>query len=236
MKVCVFLLSEYVLPLTWCSFICLWCSSQRSGICTLTFFCCRWGTECAALQVLKITKQHEAAACKLWMRSRSANTARCDMKGDFVLDSPLVVSYLCCFVCPVHIADYNCRLSKLQVCHYMAGVKCRVHLKKYKNRLCSGLFTSPATASFLLEFTVCYKSVRQGENISRALPGHLSSFEFRHYMSTNAWFNTGSGKHAWHSVFTPLNESCKSDSLIARPGIRFRKSWDFQVAWLSSNC
>lgn len=78
-----------------CSFICLSCFSQRSRICTLTFFCCRWGMECAGLQVLKITKQHEAAECKLWMRSRSANTARCDMRGDFVLDSPLAVSYLC---------------------------------------------------------------------------------------------------------------------------------------------
>lgn len=52
------------------------------------------------MQVFKITKQREAAACKLWMRSRSANTARRDMKGDFVLDSPLVVSYLGCFVHP----------------------------------------------------------------------------------------------------------------------------------------
>lgn len=142
------------------------------------------------MQLLKITKQREAAVCKLRMRSQSADTARCDMKGDFVLDSPLVVSYLCRFVCPVHISVYNCRLPKLQalanVCHYMAGGKCRVHLKKYKNRLCRGLFASPATANFLLDFTVCYKSVRQGENISRALPGHLSSFEFRHYMSTNA--------------------------------------------------
>ena len=76
------------------SFICLSHFSQRSGFCTLTFFCCRWGLECAGLQVLKITKQHEAAACKLWMRSQSANTARGDMRGDFVLGSPLVVSYL----------------------------------------------------------------------------------------------------------------------------------------------
>lgn len=41
---------------------------------------------------LKITKQREA--CKLWMRSRSANTARSDTRGDFVLDSPSAVSYL----------------------------------------------------------------------------------------------------------------------------------------------
>lgn len=45
-------------------------------------------------EIQKITKQHEAAAYKLWMRSRPANTTRRDMRGDFVLDSPLVVSYL----------------------------------------------------------------------------------------------------------------------------------------------
>lgn len=71
---------------------------QRSRICRLTLFCCCSRLECASLQVLKITKQHEAAARKLWMRSRAASTARSDMKGDFVLDSPLLVSYLCSVV------------------------------------------------------------------------------------------------------------------------------------------
>lgn len=55
------------------------------------------------------------------MRSWSANTASCDMKGDFVLDSPLVVSYLCsvlllpCLSCAqlqaVEIASLLLRLS-----------------------------------------------------------------------------------------------------------------------------
>lgn len=100
------------------SFICLSCFSQHSRICMLTFFCCSLSLECAGLQDLKITKQHEAAAYKLWMRSRSANTARHDMRGDFVLDSPLVVSYLCsifllpCLLCAhfkITIAGYqNC--------------------------------------------------------------------------------------------------------------------------------
>lgn len=52
-----------------------------------------------------------------------------------------------------------------------------------ENRLCGGctnLFTSLADASFLSGFTVYYKSVRQGENIIRALPGHSSSLQALH--------------------------------------------------------
>lgn len=67
-----------------------------------------WRLECAGL---KITKQHEAVACKLWMRSRSANTAQSEIRGDFVLDSPLVVSYLFCSVLFADSAS-SCRLSK----------------------------------------------------------------------------------------------------------------------------
>lgn len=200
----VFLLSEYVPPRR-CSFICSWWFSACSRICTLTFFlgfCCCWGLECAGLQVLKITKQHETAACKLWMRSCSANTARSDMKGDFVLDSPLVVSYLCSALffsprshCTLQLQAIKIASLSCNVCHYLAGIKC-------KNSQSLG----PASASFPLEFTVPCKSVRPGENISGALLPHLGSCKFRHYTRTNAWFNTRSGKHAWHSVFTHLNE------------------------------
>lgn len=73
----------------------LFCSSHSAAGSTRWLFLLLLGLECARLQVLKITKQREAAACKLWMRSWSANTARSDMKGDFVLDSPSVVSHLC---------------------------------------------------------------------------------------------------------------------------------------------
>lgn len=83
--------------------------------------------------------------------------------------------FCCCLVCPVH----NCRLSKLQafsnICHYMVRVKCRVHLKNYRNRPCRGLFTCPASARFLWSSQCAINLFWQGENISRTLPGHLSS-------------------------------------------------------------
>lgn len=81
-------------------------------------------------------------------------------------------------------SDYNCRLSKMHaladICYYMVGVKSRLHLKTTRIDCVEACFTSPACASFLLEFTAHYKSVRQGENIIRALLGHLSSLQALH--------------------------------------------------------
>lgn len=87
------------------------------------------------MQVLKITKQREAATRKLWMRSWAANTARSDMKGDFVLDSPSLVSYLRSLVlvlvffvffltsfpsCTIQIAIVGCGQlhASVNTCHY----------------------------------------------------------------------------------------------------------------------
>lgn len=117
---------------------------QRSRICRLTLFCCCLVLECASLQVLKITKQREAAARKLWMRSWAANTARSDMKGDFVLDSPSVVSYLCSvvffflnLVSLVHNSNYDrgpSKIARLGKHLSLSGAKCSVHLQNDKNR------------------------------------------------------------------------------------------------------
>lgn len=121
---------------------------QRSGICRLTLFCCCSRLECASLQVLKITKQREAAARKLWMRSRAASTARSDMKGDFVLDSPSLVSYLCSVVLFFFLSFFqnlvslvhnsNChrglwKIARLGKHLSLSGAKCSVHLQNGEN-------------------------------------------------------------------------------------------------------
>lgn len=110
-------------------------------------FCCCSGLECASLQVLKITKQREAAARKLWMRSWAANTARSDMKGAFVLDSPSVVSYLCSVVLVLFFGFFfpfqnlvslvhnsNChrgpsKIARLGKHLSLSAAKCSVHLQ-----------------------------------------------------------------------------------------------------------
>lgn len=148
-------------------------------------FCCRWGLECAGLQVLKITMQHEAAAYKLWMRSRSANTACCDTRGDFVLNSPSVVSYLCSvllsssFPCAHLIFQLQViKTSSLSWHLLLYGCsKVKTAFENNKNRPCRGLLTSLASASFLLEFTI---NLLVGENIIRALPEHSSSLQALH--------------------------------------------------------
>ena len=109
----VFVLSQMCCRSKWSVHLtCLSCFTHCSRICTLTFFACRWGLECAGLQVLKITKQREAAACKLWMRSQSADTARAVTREGilfwilprwchaFALSLPFPLFALCTFFFP----------------------------------------------------------------------------------------------------------------------------------------
>ncbi len=60
----------------------------------------------------------------------------------------------------------------------MVGVKSRLRLKATRIDFVEAC--SESSASFLSEFTEYFKSVRQGENIIRALPGRLSSLQALH--------------------------------------------------------
>lgn len=134
-------------------FTCLSCSSQCSRICTLTFFACRWGLECAGLQVLKITKQREAAACKLWMRSRSADTARAVTREGilFWILPRGVMPLLClcrfpCLPCAFLFFLFRLQLQVIKTAclswHLLlyGWSKVQTAFKNNKNRLCIGLF------------------------------------------------------------------------------------------------